>query len=130
MFNERVCAVLDYTNLVLLDIKALRPNFAGKSAEVTDGMTRALLDELEKRGTEVWIRHVVVPGLTDDDTLLDELVEFVRHYKVVRKIEWLPYHTMGVFKYEELGLDYPLADVPPLARERVEAIKARYKASS
>ena len=40
------------------------------------------LDELERRGTEVWIRHVVVPGLTDDDTLLDELVEFVRHYKV------------------------------------------------
>ena len=43
--------------------------------------------------------------------LLDELVEFVRHYKVVRKIEWLPYHTMGVFKYKELGLDYPLTDV-------------------
>ena len=89
--------------------------------------TWELLDELERRGTEVWIRHVVVPGLTDDDTLLDELVEFVRHYKVVRKIEWLPYHTMGVFKYKELGLDYPLTDVPPLARERIEAIKKRFE---
>ena len=94
-------------------------NFAGKSAEVTDGMPGRCLT--------VWIRHVVVPGLTDDDTLLDELVEFVRHYKVVRKIEWLPYHTMGVFKYKELGLDYPLTDVPPLARERIEAIKKRFE---
>ena len=127
VFNERVCAVLDYTNLVLLDIKALRPELCRKVSGSDGRNARALLDELEKRGTEVWIRHVVVPGLTDDDTLLDELVEFVRHYKVVRKIEWLPYHTMGVFKYEELGLDYPLADVPPLALERVEAIKARYK---
>ena len=53
--------------------------------------------------------------------------EFVRHYKVVRKIEWLPYHTMGIFKYKELGLDYPLTDVPPLARERIEAIKKRFE---
>ena len=95
MFNERVCAVLDYTNLVLLDIKALRPELCRKVSGSDGRNARALLDELEKRGTEVWIRHVVVPGLTDDDTLLDELVEFVRHYKVVRKIEWLPYHTMG-----------------------------------
>lgn len=127
VFDERVCAVLDYTDLVLLDIKALRPELC-RTVSGSDGRNaRALLGELEGRGTEVWIRHVVVPGLTDDDTLLDELVEFVRSCKVVRKIEWLPYHTMGVFKYEELGLDYPLAGVPPLARERMEAIKERYK---
>lgn len=127
VFNERVCAVLDYTNLVLLDIKALRPELCRKVSGSDGRNARALLDELERRGTEVWIRHVVVPGLTDDDMLLDELVEFVRHYKVVRKIEWLPYHTMGVFKYKELGLDYPLTDVPPLARERIEAIKKRFE---
>ena len=76
---------------------------------------------------KVWIRHVVVPGLTDDDVQLGRLVDYLKQYSVVDKIEWLPYHTMGVFKYEQLGLPYPLKDVSAMSKERITEIRERYK---
>ena len=127
VYNEKTLSVLDFTDLVLLDIKALQPELC-RAVCGSDGRNALrLLDELERRGIDVWIRHVVVPGLTDDDRLLDELVTYLKPYRVVKKIEWLPYHTMGVFKYKDLGLDYPLEGVPPLAAERIKDIRERYK---
>jgi pyruvate formate lyase activating enzyme len=60
-----------------------------------------------------------VPGLTDDDEWLDALGKYVSKYSVVEKVELLPYHTMGTFKYEKLGIAYPLAGVEPLSPERL-----------
>ena len=126
VYNEKTLSVLDFTDLVLLDIKALQPELC-RAVCGSDGRNALrLLDELERRGIDVWIRHVVVPGLTDDDRLLDELVGYLKPYRCVRKIEWLPYHTMGVFKYKDLGLAYPLEGVPPLPAERIKAIRERY----
>ena len=124
IYNEKTLAVLDYTDLVLLDIKADR---CRKVCGSDGGNALLLLDELQRRGIAVWLRHVVVPGLTDDDAALDALVDFLRPYTVIQKIEWLPYHTMGVFKYEELGLDYPLKGVEPLSAERIREIRERYR---
>ncbi len=124
--NEKTLSVLDHTDLVLLDIKALQPDLCRKMCGSDGRNTLRFLDELQERGTEVWIRHVVVPGLTDDERLLDELVEYLKPYSVVRKIEWLPYHTMGVFKYHDLGLEYPLEGIGPLPAERIKAIRERY----
>ena len=115
--------MLDFTDLVLLDIKALSPDLCRKVCGVDGRNTLRFLDELERRGIDVWIRHVVVPGLTDDDALLSELTEYLKPYNCVRKIEWLPYHTMGVFKYKDLGLAYPLEGVPPLSAERIKDIR-------
>lgn len=126
VYNEKTLSVLDFTDLVLLDIKALQPELC-RAVCGSDGRNALrLLDELERRGIDVWIRHVVVPGLTDDDRLLDDLVGYLKPYRCVRKIEWLPYHTMGVFKYKDLGLAYPLEGVPPLPAERIKAIRERY----
>ena len=126
VYNEKTLSVLDFTDLVLLDIKALQPELC-RAVCGSDGRNALrLLDELERRGIDVWIRHVVVPGLTDDDRLLDGLVGYLKPYRCVRKIEWLPYHTMGVFKYKDLGLAYPLEGVPPLSAERIKAIRERY----
>ena len=122
IYNEKTLAVLDYTDLVLLDIKALDADRCRKVCGSDGGNALLLLDELQRRGIAVWLRHVVVPGLTDDDAALDALVDFLRPYTVIQKIEWLPYHTMGVFKYEELGLDYPLKGVEPLSAERIREI--------
>lgn len=127
IFNEKTVSVLDYTDLVLLDIKALRPDDCLKVCGSDGRNTLRFLDELQRRGKDVWIRHVVVPGLTDDDEKLDELVRYLQSYTVVQKIEWLPYHTMGVFKYKDLGLAYPLDGVPPLSKERIDEIKQRYQ---
>ena len=127
IYNAATLAVLDYTDLALLDIKALRPELCKKVCG-SDGANGLLfLKELERRGIEVWIRHVVVPGLTDDDGLLEEIVRFVTPYKAVRKIEWLPYHTMGVYKYKELGIPYSLSGVSPLSDERINYIRVHFK---
>lgn len=127
IYNEKTLAVLDYTDLVLLDIKALDADRCRRVCGSDGRNALLLLDELQRRGIAVWLRHVVVPGLTDDDAALDALVDFLRPYTVIQKIEWLPYHTMGVFKYEELGLDYPLKDVEPLSAERIREIRERYR---
>ena len=127
IYNEKTMAVLDYTDLVLLDIKALDADRCRKVCGSDGRNALLLLDELQRRGIAVWLRHVVVPGLTDDDAALDALVDFLRPYTVIQKIEWLPYHTMGVFKYEELGLDYPLKGVEPLSAERIREIRERYR---
>lgn len=126
VYNEKTLSVLDFTDLVLLDIKALSPDLCRKVCGADGRNTLRFLDELERRGIDVWIRHVVVPGLTDDDALLSELIEYLKPYNCVRKIEWLPYHTMGVFKYKDLGLAYPLEGVPPLSAERIKAIRKRF----
>lgn len=126
VFSQQVMDVLEYTDLVLLDIKALHPDLCKQVCGADGSNAIRLLDELERRGTEVWIRHVVVPELTDDDALLAELSDFVRKYKVVKKIEWLPYHTMGVFKYHDLGITYPLEGVAPLSAERIRQIRDTY----
>ncbi len=116
-------AVLDHTDLALLDIKtmdpALYPRLTGRAQ--TDNLR--FLDELERRGIDVWVRHVVVPGLTDNDRWLWRLGEHVAQYGVVKKIEILPYHTLGKFKYENLGLAYRLDGTEPLSRERADEIR-------
>lgn len=122
--------VLDVTNLVLLDIKtmdaALYPKLTGKG----QANNLAFLDHLEERGIDTWIRHVVVPGLTDDDVWLQRLGQHVSRYNVVKKIEILPYHTLGEYKYRRLGIRYPLEGVKPLSARRAEEIRhmlSRYK---
>ena len=68
----------------------------------------------------MWIRHVLVPGVTDDESDLQKLSDFVASLKTVQRFEVLPYHTLGVFKWEELGLDYALKDVNPPSKEEIE----------
>lgn len=124
--TPQALSVLDYTNLVLLDIKALRPELCRRVCGADGSRSLRFLDELQERGIPVWIRHVVVPGLTDDDAELKALADYVSRYDVVQKIEWLPYHTMGVFKYRELGIPYPLEGVEALSAERIADIRKRF----
>lgn len=124
-------SVLDYTRLVLLDIKTinaqLHPRLTGGSAG--DSPLR-FLDELELRGIPTWIRHVVVPRLTDNEADLEALGRHISAYQVVQKVEVLPYHTMGAYKYQQLGIPYALEGVEPLTKEallRAKSILGQYK---
>ncbi len=126
VLTPQALSVLDYTDLALLDIKALRPELCRRVCGSDGSHSLRFLEELQRRGIPVWIRHVVVPGLTDDDAELEALVNHVRKYDVVQKIEWLPYHTMGIFKYRELGMAYPLEGLEPLSAERIADIRKRY----
>lgn len=129
VYSPKALSVLDYVDLVLLDIKALEPDLHQSLTGVKRDNTLKFLNYLEEIKKPTWIRHVLVPGYTDDEARLEELAKFLTAYSVIEKVESLPYHTMGVYKYEQLGKDYPLKDVPPLSQERLQIAKdlfARY----
>lgn len=111
------------TDLVLLDIKEINPDqhkiVTGHSNKTILACARYLSDI----GKPVWIRHVLVPDLTDRDEDLMQLGEFVKTLNNVERFEILPYHTMGEFKWRELGVPYPLAGVKPPTSDRVKNAK-------
>lgn len=108
-----------YVDLYLLDIKHIDDDKHRMLTGVSNRHTLAFAKYLSESGKKMWIRHVLVPGITDDDDALIRLKEFVDTLKTVEKVEVLPYHTMGVPKYEKLGIDYPLKGVEPPSKERV-----------
>lgn len=106
--------ILKYVDLVLLDIKHVDDfgykNLTGRSKHGLD----QFLEELDKSNTKVWIRHVVVPGITDSAEHIEKLKGIIKEIKNVDKVELLPYHTMGVSKYEQLGIPYRLENLEPM----------------
>lgn len=119
--------LLEMTDLVLLDIKEIRDE---QHKFVTKHTNKNILEcarYLSDKGVPVWIRHVLVPGLTDIDEDLEKLGEFVATLKNVQKFEILPYHTMGEFKWRELGIPYPLEGVKPPTPDRVKHAKELMK---
>lgn len=124
IFDEKVKEVLEYTDLVLLDIKCIDKNVYKDLTKVELENTLKFLDYLKAIKKDVWIRHVVVPTITDNNELLEKLADYLIPYKeIIKKVELLPYHTLGKFKYDELGMEYPLKDVEPLEKERLEEVK-------
>ena len=121
--TEDALRVLDETDLVLLDVKTMDTELYPKLTGIKQNNNLAFLDKLEERGIRTWIRHVVVPGVTDDDNWLIRLGEHVGRYKCVEKIEILPYHTLGTYKYEKMGMRYRLDGVPALSPERAVEIR-------
>lgn len=126
-FNDQVKQTLEQCDLVMLDIKTLddelHPRLTGHSRR----HNQELLDYLEQTGKPFWIRHVVVPGLNDDEAHLMAVANHLKHYTHLECVEILAYHTMGEVKYEKLGIPYPLKGVPDLARERAQAIKEMFR---
>ena len=115
-FNE----LMKVTDLVMLDIKQINE---AEHKILTGWSNSNILDMaryLSELGKPMWIRHVLVPGGSDNDEQLIKLDEFIKTLKNVDRVEVLPYHTLGTFKWEELGIDYPLKDVKPPTKERVE----------
>ena len=123
IYTPKALEVLNYTNLVLLDIKSIDPEVHQKLTGVKLNNTIRFLDYLEEKGIDTWIRHVIVPGYTDDESQLKALAEFVKKYSVIKKVELLPYHTMGVEKYEQMEIDYPLKNTEALSPEKLAKAK-------
>lgn len=115
--------ILKYTDLVLLDIKHVDDdgykNLVGQGKNGFDEFLAAV----QKANTKLWIRHVVVPGLTDSEEHIKKLAKIIKNISNVEKIELLPYHTLGVDKYTKLGLEYKLADVDSMDMEDIEKLE-------
>lgn len=124
---EDVRRAVDNTDLVLLDIKALDEGMHRSYTGQSRTQCQAFLDYLQYIGKPTWIRHVVVPGWTDSDESLRQVAEHVAKYSVVEKVELLPYHTMGSYKYASLGIEYPLEGVPPLSQERINEARELFR---
>ena len=112
-------ALMKYTDLVLLDIKHI-DNDAHK--RLTGWENENILDcarYLSDIHKPVWIRHVLVPGINDDDESLHKLRSFIDTLSNVERVEVLPYHDLGVYKWEQLDIPYKLTDVKPPTEESV-----------
>ena len=118
-FFDKFQELMKVTDLVMLDIKQVDRD---RHRELTGHYNDNILDmgdylsQIEK---ETWIRRVLVPGLTDDDEDLRALREKLDEWKNVSRVEVLPYHSMGIFKWERLGIEYSLKDVKSPAEEEV-----------
>lgn len=120
IFNDKVKEVLEYTDLVLLDIKHIdnekHITLTGKPIE----NTLNLLNYLNEINKPVWARYVLVPGYSDDENDLKKWAEYVSQYKNVERVELLPFHQMGMSKWEQLGETYQLADTKTPSVEDVQ----------
>ena len=112
--------LMKYTDLLLVDIKEMNNEkhqiLTGQKNDHILDMVQYLSD-IDK---PIWIRHVLVPQRSDDDDDLKALDSFIKTLKNVQRVEVLPYHTLGTFKWKELGLDYPLEGINPPTQERIE----------
>ena len=122
-YNQKLDELMAVTDLVLLDIKHIDPEGHKTLTGHDNAGILAFAKYLDQKKVDVWIRHVVVPGITDDPQLLTRLGAFLGTLSNVKALDVLPYHIMGIVKYEQLGMPYPLEGVPPATRE--EAAQAK-----
>ena len=115
--------LIKYTDLVLLDIKHIDDDEHKKLTGMSNKNVLAFAKYLSNNNKDMWIRHVLVPGITLNDEYLVRLKEFIDGLNTVKKIEVLPYHTMGIVKYKNLGILYPLDGVNPPTKEEVRHAK-------
>ena len=122
--SENIKKVLELTDLVLLDIKHIDDekckNLVGRSNKRELEFAKFLSDN----NIKMWIRQVLVPGYTDDENDLLKLKDFINSLKTVEKIEILPYHSMGKYKWKKLGFKYELENVPEATSKDVERVKS------
>lgn len=119
--------VLEYTDLVILDIK-------GTNKEEFKNMTKGNFDNFkeflslcQKMNKKLWLRIVIVPNINDNENYIKELISFIKPIKNVEKVELLPYHTLGVHKYEELNINYPLKDTPDMDKDKCKKLEELLK---
>ncbi|WP_221628010.1 pyruvate formate-lyase-activating protein [Teredinibacter franksiae] len=127
LYGEKLDELLKYTDLVLLDLKHIDRRKHEELVGVSNDKPRNFARYLSDIGHPAWIRHVLVPGYTDEEEDLRALAQFLAPMKNIQKVEILPYHRMGKDKWEEMGFEYPLGDLEPPPREQVSGIVEMFK---
>lgn len=123
-YNRKLDKLMEYTDLVMLDLKHIN---AEEHRKLTGKDNQGILDfarYLAEKEIPVWIRHVVVPGINNSYEELHGLGRFIGSLTNVKALDVLPYHTMGIVKYKNLGIPYPLEGVAAMSTE--DAVKAKY----
>ncbi len=122
-FGENYETLLDYCDLVILDVKELDANkyerLVGKKIE----KFKKFLQICQEKGKKMWLRQVIVPNYNDTKESVLKLKEFAKNLTNIEKIELLPYHDMAKNKYKKLGLEYRLKDVPPMDKKKCKDLE-------
>ena len=119
-FFSKLTDLMENTDLVMLDLKHIDPEKHRALTGHSNENILAFARYLNEIGKPMWIRHVLVPERSDYDEYLIRLDEFLHSLHNVQRVEVLPYHTLGVFKWETLGIPYKLEGINPPTKERVE----------
>lgn len=124
--SEKVDELLMLTNLVLLDVKQFNPkrhkSLTGRSNEATLQTAKWLMEH----NRPMWLRYVLVPGVSDFTEDMEALGQALGSYPNIQRVEILPYHTLGVHKYAAMGWDYKLKDTPKNTQEQLDAASALF----
>ncbi len=110
--------ILKYTDTLLYDIKGLEEKKYREMVGAPIRVTNAFLAKAQEHNVAIWIRVVIVPGFHDTIEYMDDLAEYIAPLNNIERIELLPYHTMGVNKYESIGKEYPLEGVPAMETDK------------
>lgn len=119
--------LMGVTDLFILDIKHIDDLKHRELTGRTNSNILQLAKYLSDNNKDMWIRHVLIPGYTDNESDLTELGEFIRTLKTVKKFELLPYHTLGVKKWKDLGRKYELSEVKPPTAEEIKRAESLIK---
>lgn len=117
---KRFEKLMNVTDLVMLDLKKMDEEGHKKLTGYTNQNILKMAQWLSDHNKVMWIRHVLVPGITDDKEDLQKMYEFISSLKTVERVEILPYHTLGMVKWADLNIDYPLDGVPVPTEEQIK----------
>lgn len=120
IISDEVKRLYSKTDLLLLDIKHIDEDMHKKLTGSTNKNVLEMAEFREKSGKAMWIRYVLVPGWNDDEKSLRRFGEHFKDYKTIERVEILPYHTLGVYKYKELGMEYKLSNLLPPTKKSLE----------
>ena len=123
---HRAEQVLCHTDLVLADLKFPTEEGYRRYCKGSLMAVEAFLEKVKELRIPLWIRHVVVPGLTDTLENVEAVYQKAKRYPNLEKIEWLPFHTMCLEKYQQMGIPFPLEGTPPMDAEKVKTLTASY----
>jgi len=128
--GDRLCdADLRLISLVLLDLKALTPELHRRLTGMDNEPTLEFARRLAEQRRPIWVRFVLVPGFTDDMAEVERIATFAASLGNVERVDVLPFHQMGRFKWEKLNMDYQLKDAQPPPRSVVDDAIARFRAA-
>ena len=125
--NPQIDALLEYTDLVMLDIKQMNNKKHVDLTKVSNKSTKRFAKHLQEMNQPAWIRYVVVPTITDDIESATELAEFISPMKNIERLELLPYHELGTYKWKEFDEEYELGHLSPPPRETMLELVALFE---
>ena len=115
--------VLQHTDLVICDMKFPTEEAYKKYCKGSLAQVQSFLQLTQRMDVPLWIRHVVVPGMTDTEENVQQIVKLAQEYSNLQKIELLPFHNMCISKYEALGIEFPLKDCEPCSGAVIEYLQ-------